>query len=129
MESNRQACQQILDEALLALSALGAEVNGERARSVPNILNVSIPFVDSEATLVVLKDLVAISNGSACTSQTYTESHVLAAMGLPKERIRTAIRLSWGAEVSMPDWRAIIERLRAVSSQPLPATTAALAYD
>ena len=35
------------------------------------VLSLSFPGLDSEAVMVTLKDLVAISNGSACTSQRY----------------------------------------------------------
>ena len=45
--------------------------------------------------MVALKDEVAISNGSACTSASYNPSHVLKAMGLPDDEIAGAIRLSW----------------------------------
>jgi cysteine desulfurase len=38
---------------------------------------------------------MAVSNGSACTSQSYTRSHVLTAMGLDEQRIDGAIRMSW----------------------------------
>ncbi len=109
------ACERLLAEALEGLSALDAEPNGSRQQAVPNILNISIPRIDSEAALVALKGLVAISNGSACTSQTYTESHVLTAMGLPPERVRSAIRLSWGATTPSVDWPALVERLGALS--------------
>jgi cysteine desulfurase len=37
-----------------------------------HVLNLSFPGIDSEALIVALKDLVAISNGSACTSSSYT---------------------------------------------------------
>jgi len=36
--------------------------------------------------MLALKDHIAISNGSACTSQSYQPSHVLKAMALPEER-------------------------------------------
>lgn len=79
-----------------ALSRLGATANGDPHCAVAHILNVSIPGVDSEAAMVALKDVAAISNGSACTSSSYEPSHVLRSMGLDDESARCAIRLSWG---------------------------------
>jgi cysteine desulfurase len=79
-----------------ALARLGATVNGDSRFAVAHILNVSIPGIDSEAAMVALKDVAAISNGSACTSSSYEPSHVLRAMGLHDESARCAIRLSWG---------------------------------
>jgi cysteine desulfurase len=45
--------------------------------------------------MVMLKGIAAVSNGSACTSNSYTPSHVLSAMGLSQERIASSIRVSW----------------------------------
>jgi hypothetical protein len=38
----------------------------------------------------------AISNGSACTANSYTPSHVLNAMGLTDDEIEESVRISWG---------------------------------
>lgn len=89
----REKCEKIKLSLLDTFNSLGAKVNGENVAS--HVLNVSIPNVNSEAAMVALKGIVAISNGSACTSQNYTSSHVLEAMGLDDQRIDTAIRISW----------------------------------
>ena len=57
------------------------------------------------------KDLVAISDGAACTSQSYTCSHVLAAMGLAESRMEGALRFSWCHLTEMPDTGQMIEQL------------------
>ena len=44
--------------------------------------------------MVTAKDLVAISNGSACTSSHYAPSHVLTAMGFDDEVVQGTIRIS-----------------------------------
>ncbi|OAI06191.1 cysteine desulfurase DndA [Methylomonas methanica] len=61
----------------------------------PYVLNFSVPGVNSEALMVQLKGIAAVSNGSACTSNSYTPSHVLSAMGLNEEKIAGSIRISW----------------------------------
>jgi len=75
------------------LDKLGAQYNGEDTS--PFVLNFSIPGVNSEAAMVMLKGIVAVSNGSACTSSSYTRSHVLSAMGFDDDRIDGSIRMSW----------------------------------
>ena len=95
-----------------AILPLGATINGDRERTVATTLNVSIPGVDSEAAIVALKDVVAVSNGSACTSQRYEPSHVLEAAGLPRDRIEGALRFSWGPGVTEIPVEQIAERLK-----------------
>lgn len=75
-------------QALNALSELGIQANGDEEHTVPHTLNFSVPGVDAEAAIVALKEVVAISNGSACTSQKYEPSHVLVAADLPKKADR-----------------------------------------
>lgn len=107
--ASAQAIKQGLIEALLPL---GAIVNGDPERTVATTLNVSIPGVDSEAAIVALKDVVAVSNGSACTSQSYEPSHVLQAAGLPRERIEGALRFSWGPATTEVPVEQITTRLK-----------------
>jgi cysteine desulfurase len=76
------------------------------------ILNLSIPGLDSEAVMLVLKDLIALSNGSACTSASYDSSHVLVAMGLSDDRIGGALRFSWCHMTEEPDWTEITARVK-----------------
>lgn len=75
------------------LDKVGAQYNG--VNSSPFVLNFSVPGVNSESLMVALKGVAAVSNGSACTSSSYTPSHVLTAMGLSEDRINGAIRISW----------------------------------
>ena len=71
--------------ALDKLSPLGIRLHSSLDQTLPHVLNFSVPGVDSEALLLAIKDIAAVSNGSACTSQSYSPSHVLTAMGLPDD--------------------------------------------
>jgi cysteine desulfurase len=101
-------------EALNALSALEIRMNGDDSRTVPHTLNFSVPGVDAEAAIVALKDFVAVSNGSACTSQKYEPSHVLVAANIPKEQIDGALRFSWSHLTEDVPWADVAERLSAL---------------
>ena len=72
-------------------------MNGEGAERAPHVLNVSVAGADSEALLMHL-DLagVAASSGSACSTGAVEPSHVLVAMGVPRELALGAIRFSLG---------------------------------
>ncbi|MFF0083450.1 cysteine desulfurase DndA [Streptomyces canus] len=83
------------EQILEALGKTRFRVNGDQAHTVPHILNVSFDQLNAEALIVRLKDQVAIATGSACTSASYTPSHVLQAMGLPDDVAANGLRFSW----------------------------------
>src|SRR5690606_28278368 len=101
----------IKNRALEALLPLGIVLNGDPARTVEHTLNFAVPGIDSEAAIVALKGIAAVSNGSACTSQSYERSHVLVAAGLPSEQIEGALRLSWSHLTGQCDWSEIAAAL------------------
>jgi cysteine desulfurase len=101
-------CRAFRDSLLAGLAPLGPVANGDPRRSVPYILSLSVPGLDAETAIDAWSDLVAISNGAACTSQSYTCSHVLSAMELPPWRKDGALRFSWCADSAEPDWSALV---------------------
>jgi cysteine desulfurase len=70
-------------------------LNGHPTDRLPGSLNLSFPFVESDSLVAVLKT-VAVSSTSACMSAAAIPSYVLAAMGLPTERIHSSIRFGLG---------------------------------
>jgi cysteine desulfurase len=48
----------------------------------------------------MFKDLVAVATGSACTSASFTPSHVLRAMGLPEDAASNGLRFSWSPSLA-----------------------------
>lgn len=104
-------CRVIKAAALASLTAVGGELVGDQARTLPSTLNIRFPGLDSEALMVALKDLIAISNGSACTSSSYTPSHVLKAMGFDDTKANQCVRLSWCHLTSEVDWQAVAARI------------------
>ena len=94
------------------MKALNPVFNGDQTRVLPHIVNLSFPNINSEAAMIATKDLVAISNGSACTSSSIEPSHVLIAMGLDEKRSDGALRVSWSHETPPNDWSEFIDRLK-----------------
>ena len=84
---------EIKEKFLNLVSQFGGKVIGKNTS--PFVVNFCIPGVNSEAAMVMLKDVIAVSNGSACTSSSYQPSHVLTAMGLSEDEIAGSIRVSW----------------------------------
>lgn len=108
-------CIKIRKALLNALMPLGIRINGASEQIMPHVLNFSIDGVDSEALMVGLKDLIAISNGSACTSQSYEPSHVLTAMGLSESEVAEAVRVSWCHMTIDVDWPTIALRIASLT--------------
>lgn len=72
-------------------------VNGSLQECLAHIVNISFPAMQTETMLMNL-DLegIAVASGSACTSGSLEPSHVLEAMKLPQDILRSAIRFSFG---------------------------------
>jgi cysteine desulfurase len=85
--------ERLLDGLRAALD--GVTLNGPAERRLPGNLNVSFEGVDADHLLVAVPG-VALSTGSACASASAEPSHVLAALGLPPERARGAVRFGLG---------------------------------
>jgi cysteine desulfurase len=113
-EQRHRAAESVKAQLLGGLRGVAYTVNGDPARTQPHVVNISFPGVDSEALMMALRDEMAISNGSACTSAEYKPSHVLTAMGLSDDRIASAVRISWGPKVSTIPARELIAAVRAL---------------
>jgi cysteine desulfurase len=71
--------------------------NGDRARKVAGNAHLGFAGVEAEALLVALDAAgVYAAAGSSCSSGATEPSHVLAAMGVPREAALASIRLSFG---------------------------------
>ncbi|MBS3695242.1 cysteine desulfurase DndA [Rhodococcus qingshengii] len=99
-----------------ALAPLNIQINGSLENTLATTLNFSVPGVDGEAAILALKDVVAVSNGSACTSQSYEPSHVLTAMRLDDDTVHGAIRVSWSHLTHQPNWEVLSDRLSRLST-------------
>ena len=116
-EERSRRCREFRRALLEGLAPLGAVTNPDPARTVPHILNIAIPGMESETVIEAWKSLVAISQGAACTSTTYTCSHVLGAMELPRWRQDGALRLSWCHRTPMPDTAAMVRAIERVREE------------
>ncbi len=85
-------------------------------------LNAGFAFVDGEALLMSLGEL-AVSSGSACTSANPEPSHVLRALGMPDDAVRSSLRFGLGRFNTEEDITRtvalladVVHRLRKLSS-------------
>jgi cysteine desulfurase len=118
-----QALREDLEQRLVAVVP-DAVINAWHTPRAPHVTNVSIPGTDSEAMLMHL-DLagIACSSGSACSTGSVEPSHVLAAMGVPRELGVAALRFSFGRDSTAADvdtvigaMPKIVEKVRSLSA-------------
>ena len=106
-----------------ALRAMGGVVrNGAEAARVPHVLNVSFEGVEGESLLAAVREYLAVSTGSACTSATQEPSYVLRALGRDDRLAESSLRFSFGRftnETDIDTAAAVVtravERLRRIA--------------
>ena len=98
-------------------------LNGSRKDRLCNNVNASFSHIEGEAILLGLDDKgVAVSTGSACTSQKLEPSHVLIALGIKPEDAHGSIRFSLSKYTTKEEIdyvinavKAVVENLRKIS--------------
>lgn len=98
-------------------------VNGDIDRRLPNTLSIGFDAVEGESILLMLdKEGICASSGSACTSGSLDPSHVLMAMEVPFKSAHGSIRFSLSHYNTMEEMDhviatvvPVIEKLRAMS--------------
>jgi cysteine desulfurase len=79
---------------------------------VANNLNVCIPGAEGETLLLLLDQAgIACSSGSACQSGALDPSHVLLAIGVPRELAEGSLRFSMGRTTTMADVEAVLQAM------------------
>jgi cysteine desulfurase len=87
-------------------------LNGPREGRLPNNLNLSFAYVEGEALLLSLEG-IAVSSGSACTSEKREPSPVLKAMGVSDDLAQTSIRFGLGRFNTEQEVDQVIARVAA----------------
>ena len=72
-------------------------LNGSREHRHPGNANITFEYIEGESILLLLDiNGIAVSTGSACSSESLVPSHVLAAIGVPVEMIHGNLRFKIG---------------------------------
>ncbi|WP_130863729.1 cysteine desulfurase NifS [Bacilliculturomica massiliensis] len=87
-------------------------INGGMEHRHPGNANLTFDFIEGEALLLYLNlNGISVSTGSACSSKSLVPSHVLAALGIPVERIHGSLRFSIGDFTTKEDIDYTVECL------------------
>jgi cysteine desulfurase len=103
-----------LEREILRLIPTAIRV-GDRRNCLPNTLNIAFMNIEADSILLMLnRESIAASSGSACTSGSLNPSHVLTAMNIPFSHLRGSVRFSLSRENSDYDVDRVIEVLAQV---------------
>ncbi|NJN26648.1 MAG: cysteine desulfurase [Cyclobacteriaceae bacterium] len=114
------ALRDYLETELLKIE--GTSVNGNTSSRLFNTSNILFHGADSDAIIMGLSNpendlpLIAVSNGSACTSTSIEPSHVLTAMGLDETSAFSSIRFSVGKFNTKKEIDIVIDAVKNVIS-------------
>ena len=85
-------------------------VTGDPGNRLPNTCNIAFEYIEGEAILLLLnKQGIAASSGSACTSGSLEPSHVMRAMGIPFTAAHGTVRFSLSRYNTMDEIERVIE--------------------
>jgi len=106
LEGNQVRIRSLRDalETGLKNNVPNVRVNGHSEHRLPNTLNMTFEGVFSELLLPELnRNGIAVSAGSACSSESREVSRVLSAMGLNSTAARSTLRFSLGSQNTQED--------------------------
>ena len=96
MEQENTKFKKWMGLMLAKLSEAGAKLNGHPEKRLAHNLNVRFDGIESKAIINSVSKKIAISAGSACTTQVVEPSHVLLALGLSEDQTHSSIRVGCG---------------------------------
>ncbi len=112
-----KALRDRLEEGLLA-KIPNALRNGHRDHRLPNTSSLSFEYIEGEGILLLMsREGIAASSGSACTSGSLEPSHVLRAMGVPFTGAHGSIRFSLSRFNTDADVDYILEKIPPIVSR------------
>jgi len=106
----RKYFQRKVSEAIHNIS-----LNGHPTQRIANNCSISFEGAESEAIVMMLdREGIYVSYGSACEMGSNAQSHVLQAMGKEPEAIRSTVRFTFSAEITREQVDEVVETLRKI---------------
>jgi cysteine desulfurase len=103
-----KAMRDRLEQGILA-EVPHAFITGDPDNRLPNTANIAFEYVEGESILLMLnKEGIAASSGSACTSGSLEPSHVMRAMGIPYTAAHGTVRFSLSRYNTMEEIERVV---------------------
>ncbi len=88
-------------------------INGHPELSLPNLVSVSIKYIEGESLVLMLDDEnIAVSTRSACAAGALQASHVLLSIGREFADAQGTLVITWGIENRKEDFGRFLKALR-----------------
>ena len=92
-------------------------INTNRQHSLPNVVSVSIKYIEGESVVLMLDDDgISASTRSACATGSLRASHVLLSLGLSHADAQGTLVVSFGVDNTAEDITAFLSSLKNVVS-------------
>ena len=93
-------------------------VTGDPENRLPNTSNIAFEYIEGEAILMLLnKQGIAASSGSACTSGSLEPSHVMRAMDIPYTAAHGSVRFSFSRYNTLDEVEKVIAAVPPIMAQ------------
>ena len=111
MEQENVKFKKLTDMMLEEFEKIGGKLNGHKDNRLLHNLNVRFDGIESKAIINSVSKKLAISAGSACTTQLVEPSHVLLAMGLTEDQSHESIRIGLGRFTTEDEAKIAVEEI------------------
>ncbi|MGY5144402.1 MAG: cysteine desulfurase family protein [Candidatus Nitrosopumilus sp. bin_32a] len=114
IDSENKKFKEWSDLMLKEFEKIGGKLNGHPSKRLSYNLNVSFSGIESKAIINSVSKEIAISAGSACTTQIVESSHVLLALGLNDNATHEAIRIGIGRFTTLDEIQFTVEKISSI---------------
>ena len=112
-KTNKNKIKEIRDKLITNLEKLGATINGSKENRIYNNIHASFQNIEAESLVRYLsKKGIYISTGSACDSRKEKEDHVLKAIKLNDNEIKSSIRISFNEDILENDIYLVTKEIK-----------------
>lgn len=113
LQSNMQKVSLLRDKLIEGLLKIpNVSLTGDSINRLPGIASFIIECVEGESLVIMLdRNGICASSGSACSSGSQEPSHVLLATGIPRRLAHSSLRLSLNEQNTEEDIDYILEKL------------------
>ena len=114
MNAENEIFKQWTDHMMQEFKKIGGKLNGHSEQRLPHNLNVRFDGIEGKAIINSVSKKLAISAGSACTTELVEPSHVLLALGLSEKEAHQSIRIGFNRFTTEEEVRFAIDEIRNV---------------